>query len=150
MKAGVDYIGVGVGVVLLDTLGRVFLAKRGPKASNEAGTWEFPGGRVERGERLAQAIKREMKEEYGITIEVDDQPFYVCDHIIPDEGQHWLSPTFLGRIIEGEPTILEPDKCSAINWFWPSELESLGLRLSLVTQDDLAALRRVHPELFCS
>ena len=100
MKRGVDYIGVGVGAILVDALGRVFLAKRGDKAKNERGTWEFPGGSVEFGETLSEALKREMLEEYGIEIEVGDL-LDVVDHILPAEGQHWVSPTYICRILVG-------------------------------------------------
>ncbi len=61
MKRGIDYIGVGVGAVILDEQGRLFLARRGPQAKNERGLWEFPGGSVEFGERLAEALRREMR-----------------------------------------------------------------------------------------
>ncbi len=47
MRKGVDYIGVGVGGVIFNDEGKVFLAKRGAAARNEAGKWEFPGGAVE-------------------------------------------------------------------------------------------------------
>ena len=43
MRAGYDYIGVGVGAIVFNEAGEVFLARRGPRASNERGTWEFPG-----------------------------------------------------------------------------------------------------------
>jgi ADP-ribose pyrophosphatase YjhB (NUDIX family) len=56
MKKGVDFIGVGVGAIILNDEGKVFLAKRGHKAKNERGTWEFPGGGVEFGEKLVDAI----------------------------------------------------------------------------------------------
>jgi 8-oxo-dGTP diphosphatase len=118
MKRGIDYIGVGVGVILVDSDGLVFLAKRGPKAKNERGLWEFPGGSVEFGETLANALKREMREEYGIEIEVGAL-LDVADHILPAEGQHWVSPTYLGKLVSGEPAIQEPEKCSAIGWFDP-------------------------------
>lgn len=49
MKRGIDYIGVGVGAIIVDGKGRLFLAKRGEKAKDERGLWEFPGGAVEFG-----------------------------------------------------------------------------------------------------
>ncbi len=52
MKRGIDTIGVGVGAILVDEQGRLFLARRGLQAKNECGLWEFPGGSVEFGERL--------------------------------------------------------------------------------------------------
>jgi mutator protein MutT len=121
MKRGVDYIGVGVGAIIVAEDGRLFLARRGPLAKNERGLWEFPGGGVEFGERLADALKREMCEEYGIQIEVGEL-LDVADHILPEEGQHWVSPSYLCRLVAGQPRILEPGKCSEIGWFLPSEI----------------------------
>ena len=137
MKRGVDYIGVGVGALIVDETGRLFLAKRGPKARNERGLWEFPGGSVEFGERLQDALIREMEEEYGIIIRIESL-FTVTDHLLPDEGQHWVSPSYLCRVVSGTPIIREPDKCSAIGWFAVDEIPS---ELSLVSQHDLAIYR---------
>jgi mutator protein MutT len=83
MKRGVDYIGVGVGAIIVDDRGRLFLARRGPQAKNERGLWEFPGGSVEFGEKLAQALQREMREEYGVEIAVGEL-LDVVDHILPE------------------------------------------------------------------
>lgn len=121
MKKGVDYIGVGVGAVIADAEGRLFLAKRGREAGNEQGKWEFPGGSVEFGERLSDALVREIFEEFGITISVD-RLLDVVDHIIPREQQHWVSPTFLCRILSGTPRIREPHKCEKIHWFAPRDM----------------------------
>jgi len=62
MQRGIDFIGVGVGAVIVDDAGRLFLARRGPLAKNERELWEFPGGAVEFGERLADALRREIRE----------------------------------------------------------------------------------------
>jgi len=121
MRRGTDYIGVGVGAIIVDERGRLFLARRGPNAKNERGLWEFPGGSVELGERLAGALRREIREEYGVEIEVGEL-LDVVDHILPDEGQHWVSPTFICRITSGEPVIREPEKCSDIGWFSPGQV----------------------------
>lgn len=134
MRNGVDYIGVGVGAIIVDEEGRLFLARRGPKASNERGLWEFPGGSVEYGEKLADALKREMYEEFAIQIEVG-KLLDVVDHILPDEGQHWVSPTYLCRITSGEPRILEPQKCSEIAWFYPDQVPQ---DLTKITRVNLA------------
>jgi mutator protein MutT len=133
MRAGYDYIGVGVGAMVFNEAGEVFLARRGPQASNERGYWEFPGGKVGFGETLAEAITREFLEEYGMTIELGEV-LGVNDHILEREQQHWVSPTFLARYVAGPPRILEPGKCSEIGWF---SLASLPEPLSQVTLDDL-------------
>ena len=133
MKRGVDYIGVGVGAIIVDDGGRLFLARRGPQAKNERGLWEFPGGSVEFGEKLADALKREMREEYGVEIAVGEL-LDVVDHILPEEGQHWVSPTFICTITSGTPTIREPGKCTEIGWFQPDEMPD----------DDLTQITRVN------
>jgi mutator protein MutT len=84
MKRGIDYIGVGVGAVIVDDAGWLFLACRGPLAKSERGLWEFPGGAVEFGERLADALRREIHEEYGIEIAVGEL-LDVADHILTAE-----------------------------------------------------------------
>ena len=121
MKRGTDYIGVGVGAVILNNEGELFLSQRGPLSKNERGLWEFPGGSVEFGETLADALKREMLEEYGIQIEVGEL-LDVVDHILPDEKQHWVSPAYLCCIVQGTPAIREPGKCSQIGWFRLDEI----------------------------
>jgi 8-oxo-dGTP diphosphatase len=137
MRRGLDYIGVGVGAVIVDSAGRLFLARRGPQAKNERGLWEFPGGSVEFGETLAEALVREMGEEYGIEVAVGDL-LDVVDHILPEEGQHWVSPTYLCTIVSGEPRIREPGKCSEIGWFLPDEVPDA---MTQITRVNLAHYR---------
>jgi mutator protein MutT len=144
MKRGVDYIGVGVGAIIVDQQGRLFLARRGPKAKNERGLWEFPGGSVEVGERLADALRREIREEYGVEIEVGEL-LDVVDHILPDEGQHWVSPTFICRIASGEPVIREPEKCSAIGWFAPGQVPAALTAISRENLENYVRLKDRTP-----
>lgn len=138
MKKGIDYIGVGVGVgvgaMIFNEKGEVFLSKRGQEVRNEKGTWEFPGGGVEFGEKLVDAIKREIKEEYNMEIEIIKQ-FPAADHIIENEHQHWVPTTFLANIIPGQtPIIMEPEKCEAIGWF---SMDKLPKPLSIISKIDL-------------
>ncbi|MCB9134460.1 MAG: NUDIX domain-containing protein [Anaerolineales bacterium] len=141
MKPGIDYIGVGVGAMVFNERGEVFLSQRGPKATNERGCWEFPGGKVDFGETLAEAIVREFREEYELEIEVIEL-LKVADHILPNEGQHWVSPTFIARHASGTPRIVEPEKCSAIGWF---TMDALPEPLSVISKDDVKAYREKFP-----
>ena len=59
-------VDVAVGV-LIDTEGRFLLTSR-PQGKVYAGYWEFPGGKLEAGETVEQALRRELHEELGITI----------------------------------------------------------------------------------
>jgi mutator protein MutT len=141
MKSGVDYIGVGVGAIIFDAEGRVFLAKRGSLARNERNRWEFPGGGVEFGETLVHALVREIAEEYGCEIEVQEL-LGVVDHIIPDEGQHWVSPMFICSVKSGTPHICEPQKCEEIGWFAIDEIPEA--KLTIASRKGLESLRRKY------
>jgi 8-oxo-dGTP diphosphatase len=134
MKKGLDYIGVSAGAMIFNEKGELFLSKRSKNTKNERGHWETPGGSVEFGEKLEDAVKREIMEEYGVDIEITEQ-FPAADHIIPDENQHWVATTFLAKVKEGQtPVIMEPDKCDAIGWF---SLNALPKPLSIITLLDL-------------
>jgi 8-oxo-dGTP diphosphatase len=136
MQKGKDYIGVGIGTIILNDEGKMLFTKRGQGAKNERGCWEIPGGDVEYGETLADAAVREVKEELGVDAEVEQQLLAV-DHFIPNEGQHWVAIPFLVKMKPGQtPKILEPQKCDAIEWFGLDELPS---PLSTVTQPSIDA-----------
>lgn len=131
MKKGIDYIGVGVGAIIFNDKGEIFLSKRSQNTKNEKGCWEAPGGNIEFGETQEQAITREMMEEYGTEIEIIEQ-WPASDHLIPNEKQHWVATTFLAKFkSEQEPKIMEPDNCDAIGWF---NLNELPTPLSLITK----------------
>jgi len=138
MKPGKDFIGLGCGAVIKNSEGKILLMRRGPKSKNEAGTWTIPGGGVEFGEAMAQAVVREIKEELGVEIKVLRQ--YGCaDHIMPSEGQHWVSTIFECEIMSGEPKILEPEKCSQIGWY--SFAEMANLPLGVIMKENLKLIR---------
>lgn len=130
MKKGIDYIGVGTGAFILNDEGEILLMKRGPKAKNEVGAWMLPGGAVEFNETMRDTIIREVFEELGVHIEIDGQ-LPAFDHILPDEGQHWVTNIFTARIIDGVPEIKEPEKCDEIGWF---SLENLPIPLASASQ----------------
>ena len=68
MSKAAERIAVDVAVgVLIDKQGRFLLTTR-PEGKVFAGYWEFPGGKLEAGETVEQALKRELHEELGITI----------------------------------------------------------------------------------
>ena len=59
------------------------------------GRWAMPGGKVEEGETLADALVREMQEETGLDVE-PGRLLYVCDHL-PGNGTHVVHLTFEAR-----------------------------------------------------
>lgn len=81
-------------------------------------------------ETFENAVKREIKEECGVEIKVE-KLLGICDHIVKNENQHWVSPNFLCRITGGEPKIMEPTKHIDMQWF---NLNALPEKLTITTQ----------------
>ena len=103
--------------VLLDSEGRILIAKR-PPGRSLAGLWEFPGGKVEQGESPEHALIRELAEELGIDITVTDlAPLTFASHGYPDF--HLLMPLFLCTRWRGEPV---PHEGQELLWVKPTEL----------------------------
>ena len=101
--------------------------------SADFGVWCVPGGALEIGESLEEGLKREVKEETGVEIEIIDL-LGICDHIVPNEEVHWVSPSYLCKITKGEPTIMEPTKHADMKWF---SLEQLPQNLTITTKNAL-------------
>jgi 8-oxo-dGTP diphosphatase len=142
MKPQANHIRVGVGAMVFNDRGEVFLAKRGPAATNEKYYWEFPGGRIEYRETLQAAVRREFREEYGMQIRVAEL-LGVFDHILSREKQHWISVSYIARHVRGMPRILEPRKCVDIGWF---SLFALPRPLSQISRNNFRSYCRKFPQ----
>jgi 8-oxo-dGTP diphosphatase len=62
--------GLAVKAVVRDRSGRCLLIRRAPGSRNSPGTWDLPGGKVDKGEDFVQALEREVAEETGLRISV--------------------------------------------------------------------------------
>lgn len=84
---------------LVDADGRVLIAQR-PEGKQLAGLWEFPGGKLEPGERPEPALIRELREELGIEVkEACLAPLTFASHGY--ETFHLLMPLYICRRWEG-------------------------------------------------
>ena len=89
---------------LIDPDGRILIAER-PPGKAMAGLWEFPGGKIEPGERPEETLIRELKEELGIAVEEPClAPFTFASHAYDDF--HLLMPLYLCRRWSGTPSPL--------------------------------------------
>jgi 8-oxo-dGTP diphosphatase len=88
---------VAVGAFVFDRQGRVLLIERG-KPPGE-GLWTVPGGRLDRGETLAQAVAREVREETGLIVEVGA---LACVVERMGDDFHFVILDYLARVIGGE------------------------------------------------
>ena len=80
-----------------------------PENGFEMGSWCKPGGAVEYGETVEDAVRREVREEFGVEIELLE-PLGFTNQILPKEKEHWVAFHYLARITQGEPKNMEPDK----------------------------------------
>jgi 8-oxo-dGTP diphosphatase len=104
-------------VALVDPEGRVLIAQR-PEGKKMAGLWEFPGGKVEAGEKPEDALIRELSEELAIVVkEPCLAPFTFASHTYADF--HLLMPLFICRRWEGIPA---PREHAALKWVRPRDL----------------------------
>jgi 8-oxo-dGTP diphosphatase len=88
-----------VACALIDADGRILLAQR-PPGRSMAGLWEFPGGKVEAGERPEQTLIRELAEELRIVVQgACLAPLTFASHSYPDF--HLLMPLYVCRRWEG-------------------------------------------------
>ena len=107
---------------LIDPDGRVLIAQRPPDKAM-AGLWEFPGGKIEPGERPEETVIRELSEELGITVkEPCLAPFTFTSHTYPDF--QLLMPLYVCRRWEGTPRPLEH---SALKWARPRDLSHYAM-----------------------
>jgi 8-oxo-dGTP diphosphatase len=105
--------------VLLEEDGKVLAARRSANMSLPL-KWEFPGGKVEPGESLEQALRREIEEELSVQICIVESWSAEC-HPLPDGRDLELHP-FLGRIKNGIPQSIEHEE---IRWLSPENILDL-------------------------
>jgi 8-oxo-dGTP diphosphatase len=105
--------------VLIDADDRVLIAQR-PEGKALAGLWEFPGGKVDPGERPEECLIRELREELGIVVkETCLAPVTFASHAYDDF--HLLMPVWACRRWEG---FVQPQEGQAVKWVHPRELRA--------------------------
>jgi 8-oxo-dGTP diphosphatase len=114
MKAESEYLHVAVGVIN-DKTGRILISLR-HDAAPQGGLWEFPGGKVESGETVEQALARELKEELEIIVD-ECKPLIKIKHHYSDLSV--LLDVWKVEAYEGKPQGHEGQK---IKWVEPSRL----------------------------
>lgn len=131
-KRGIDFIGVGVGAVIINDRGEVLLLLR--KKKPEAGAWTIPGGGVEWFEKCEDAIQRECREEVSLDIKID-RVLTIVNHIVQDDKMHWVSIEYLCSVVRGCAKNCEKESFE-MRWF---PVNSLPTRLSQPTREALQA-----------
>ncbi len=112
---------LGIGAIVVRD-GSILLVKRGNEPYQ--GEWSVPGGRVERGESLKSAVKREVLEETGISIAVGDLCYHF-EYIAEDDSYHYIVLDYFGFYLEGE--VSAGDDADDAQWISLDDLNQLQL-----------------------
>ena len=106
-------------VALVDSDDRVLIAQR-PPGKALAGLWEFPGGKIDPGERPEACLIRELAEELGIAVKEDClAPLTFASYAY--EEFHLLMPLWICRRWEG---MVQPLEGQALKWVRPRDLRA--------------------------
>lgn len=129
---GVLYPAITICYICHDGQGNYLMNKRSANCSDEHGTWDFGGGRVELGDTILKTVHKELAEEYGVTrpIEVKFLAYHDLFRETEKGASHWLAMIFLVQVNRDEVINGEPHKFDEINWFrldaLPSPLHPLA------------------------
>ena len=106
---------IAVVAALIVRDGRLMIAQR-PAGKHMAGKWEFPGGKIERGETPERALERELSEELGVRTETG-RVYHVIAHSYPEKDVLLLF--YRCRLTEGEPEAIEE---AEVRWIGENQL----------------------------
>ncbi|MEM7337235.1 MAG: NUDIX domain-containing protein [Actinomycetota bacterium] len=112
-----------VAAALLVSGGRVLLCHRHPDRQWYPDVWDLPGGHIDDGEAPSDALRRELQEELGVSVDLSSvEPWRVLTPA-PDLTLHvWLVERWDGTIENHAP-----DEHDEIGWFWSEETDALNL-----------------------
>ena len=122
-------LGVAVKAVVRDHAGRILLIRRSMASGADPGAWDLPGGKLDYGETVAEALVRETREETGLTVNVG-RPVHIA-HFTKEP--FWVtSITFVCAVAGGEVQLsAEHDE---FTWIEPSDLSGRTYARAILEQ----------------
>lgn len=113
---GEEKFGLGCWALVVNQQDEFLLIK-----NSKRGYWEAPGGKVELGEMINDALKREILEETGVDIEVlNNLEIFQC--FDEPKNTHWVALGYLAQFKSGEIDISNDEKIADAKWFKEKEL----------------------------
>ena len=105
-----------------DGIVKVFLPKRADTKKFLPGLYELPGGHIDYGEDIVAGLKREIKEEFGMTVNIGD-PFAAFTYVNTVKGSHSIEVIYFARFIEPIGNIIiNPEDHSEYRWLSVDEI----------------------------
>ncbi len=105
-----DFIGVGCRGIIKNDKNEILLLQKHWAKHRERPWWK-----IEVWEIIAEWLKREIKEETNINIEILN--FVSFEEVITDEDWHWIAFCYEAKVVDWELKIMEPKKHKTIKWF---------------------------------
>jgi 8-oxo-dGTP pyrophosphatase MutT (NUDIX family) len=106
----------------IDGIEKVFLPKRAATKKFLPNVFELPGGHIDYGEDIVKGLKREIAEEFGMTVEIGD-PFFAFTYINEVKGSHSIEVGYFATFVEDPSQVkLDPEDHSEYGWFAEDEL----------------------------
>jgi len=120
----------------------LFMPKRADTKKFLPGVYELPGGHIDFGENLITGLKREIKEEFQVDIEVGDT-FAAFDYLNSIKGSHSVEIIYFAKFTdENLKLILHPDDHSGYKWIKEDEIDTILISNKLQTDDpEIIAIR---------
>jgi len=126
LHKGVSFTGIATAFQRYDARGRLLLAKRGPQARDEQGTWDNGAGGLKWGSTAEDNVRREIDEEYGAKVlSIEFWGYRDTFRTLPDgTATHWLGLDF-GVLVDAETVKNNaPGDVSEVGWFTQDNLPS--------------------------
>lgn len=123
MSSEKPLVAAGAALILVNcTNGQPYILMGKRRGAHGAGTWSFPGGRVEPGEPISDMVLRELYEETGLGLDLDTaglrpyrpHPF----NNVEVDAQAWVTCLLIAWIDGAKPVaeVCEPDRCECWRW----------------------------------
>ncbi len=112
------YPKVGVGIIVIkEADGRRYVMLHQRRGEHADGYWGSGGGHLELGESLKEGALRELSEEAGLDLEVDNVRFLGVMNFTEMQPKHYVDVSFVARYVSGEPTNNAPEETTDWRWF---------------------------------
>lgn len=126
----------------IDGIPHVFLAKRADTKRFLPGVYELPGGHIDFGESMETGLKREIKEEFGLSVRVGD-PFGVFTYVNEIKGSHSIEVVYFAHF-DGddlEPA-LNPADHSSCGWYSEADIDIVAVGGKSLDDPEFAVIRK--------
>ena len=120
----VEFRGV-VKIIVYNDDNKVLVLRRNAKSCVFPDMWDLPGGKIEFGETFHDSIIREIAEETGLHVEINDVPVYGWTGVVREKGVQYLGYLFITKYVDGN-IVLSPEHT---DYKWVNRIDAEQLNM---------------------